>query len=341
MVVANASSAYSMIKFRVLELTLLSAIESLVPTNSPFHHESRSGEYGRDDSIGEMASMLLDDTTEDQLKTRPNRRLSQMTTTKTVSNLVHTQADEYKAHPQLPELIFNRDDAWAMKTAPVVTAAGNSNSMYFDRGSDGASNLPALPIARAHSRKGSVPAIPRKSSKRKSVCPKSTHEKVQFGGDRKKALKSSISPPKLLEPVQPQQLEASDVNNKIQAMLAATQALKGSAPSHRLEATDVNNQIQSMLAAGKDIKGGTDQALLQGPYLPTKKTSLIKNKVLTKIKTAINDRLQIQNARRRDSALDKRLLGPSNRELLEWEEPLALSALEIRLNEGRFYSMFS
>ena len=124
-------------------------------------------------------------------------------------------------------------------------------------------------------------------------------------------------------------------------MLAATQALKGSAPSHRLEATDINNQIQSMLAAGKDIKGGTDQALLQGPYLPTKKTSLIKNKVLAKIKTAINDRLQVQNARRRDSALDKRLLGPSNRELLEWEEPLALSALEIRLNEGRFYSTFS
>jgi hypothetical protein len=102
-----------------------------------------------------------------------------------------------------------------------------------------------------------------------------------------------------------------------------------------MEATDVNNKVQAMLAATRALKGGTDQALLQGPYLPTKRR-LMDNKVLAKMKTAINDRIQVRNPRRRDSARDDQLLDYSNSELQDWEEPLALSALEIRLNEGWF-----
>jgi hypothetical protein len=53
------------------------------------------------------------------------------------------------------------------------------------------------------------------------------------------------------------------------------------------------------------------------------------------VKTAINDRLQARNARKRDSARNDRLLDPSNSELQDWE---ATSALEIRLNEGKVSS---
>jgi len=273
---------------------------------STFNHGSQ-GDCDQDDSIREMASMLLDDTSEEQIKPNPGRYLSQIPIAKTLPNLAHAHVDSHKSLPQLPKLVFNGDDAWAMRMAPVVTAAGDSNSTYFDRGSEGVRNVFPLTSAHAHSRKGSAPTIPRKSSKRKSARSKITYPKLQSGENRKQALKKSISPPKLLEPIAPQQSATNDINNKIQAMLAATKALKGS----------------------------TDQALLQGPYLPTRKSRLMDNKVFSKVKTAINDRLQARNARKRDSARNDRLLDPSNSELQDWE---ATSALEIRLNEGKVSS---
>jgi hypothetical protein len=301
---------------------------------STFNHGSQ-GDYDQDDSIREMASMLLDDTSEEQIKPNPGRYLSQIPIAKTLPNLAHAHVDSHKSLPQLPKLVFNGDDAWAMRMAPVVTAAGDSNSTYFDRGSEGVRNVFPLTSAHAHSRKGSAPTIPRKSSKRKSARSKITYPKLQSGENRKQALKKSISPPKLLEPIAPQQSATNDINNKIQAMLAATKALKGSTEPRNSEASDVNAKVQAMLAVNKAMKGGADQALLQGPYLPTRKSRLMDNKVFSKVKTAINDRLQARNARKRDSARNDRLLDPSNSELQDWE---ATSALEIRLNEGKVSS---
>jgi len=298
---------------------------------STFNHGSQ-GDCDQDDSIREMASMLLDDTSEEQIKPNPGRYLSQIPTAKTLPNLAHAHVDSHKSLPQLPKLVFNGDDAWAMRMAPVVTTAGDSNSTYFDSGSEGARNVFPLTSAHAHSRKGSAPTIPRNSSKRKSARPKITHPKLQSGEDRKQALKISISLPKLLEPIVPQQSATTDVNDKIQAMLAATKALKGSTKPRNSEASDVNAKVQAMLAADKAIMGEADQALLQGPYLPTRKSRLMDKKVFAKVKTAINDRLQARNARKRDSARNDRLLDPSNSELHDWE---ATSASEIRLNEGK------
>jgi hypothetical protein len=62
--------------------------------------------------------------------------------------------------------------------------------------------------------------------------------------------------------------------------------------------------------------------------------------MLTKVKSAINDRLQIRGSRRRDSIRDDKLLDRSLNELQDFEDSAsasiaALSAVEIRMNEGQ------
>jgi hypothetical protein len=65
----------------------------------------------QDDSIDDLASMLLDDTTLDQMKADPGKRLSRI-------SIVNSPPDqESKALPQLPGLLFNGDDAWALRTS--------------------------------------------------------------------------------------------------------------------------------------------------------------------------------------------------------------------------------
>lgn len=120
-----------------------------------------------DDSIEEMASMLLEDTTINQLNanTEPDRRLSHAAAAKIFNS--YSRADARQDLPQLPRLTFSGDDAWAMQTSPVIAASGNSNQIRFDLDDDPLS-LPLQPTLK-HNRKGSIaPTIPRKSSKRRS-----------------------------------------------------------------------------------------------------------------------------------------------------------------------------
>jgi hypothetical protein len=129
------------------------------------------------------------------------------------------------------------------------------------------------------------------------------------------ALKSSISPPK---PVETPENKASST----------------------MSASDVNEKIVAMLAATKALKPTNGASLHQGPSVPTKKRRLIDNKMLTKVKSAINDRLQIRGSRRRDSIRDDKLLDRSLNELQDFEDSAsasiaALSAVEIRMNEGQ------
>ncbi len=160
--------------YAVHELTFVVSIASRFKT-MPNLAESNRPEANRDaeDSIEEMASMLLDDTTMNQLNTNtePGRRLSQMAAAEAY-NAGRIELGDSKALPQLPKLVFNGDDAWAMKTAPVVTAAGSSNQMTFNGDMEPSIGQISTQTGN-HSRKGSAPTIPRKSSKRKSARPKS------------------------------------------------------------------------------------------------------------------------------------------------------------------------
>ncbi|KAG4436417.1 hypothetical protein IFR05_008110 [Cadophora sp. M221] len=283
--------------------------------DSNFKKESPSNHH--DDSIEEMASILLDDTTMDQLRPEGGKRMSQSAASKALPGFPRSESQDGKNLPQLPKLIFNGDDAWAMRTAPVVTAAGTSNQMEF--GDD--NNQPSSFLNRlsAHTRKSSIPEIPRRSSKRRSGRPKSTVGQPRAeAGDRRSVANpsrqvSSISPPRPNEPPRPQQsgFVAADVNGKIEAMIAATKALKP----------------------------GSEGTVLLGPLVPTKKRRLVDNKVLTKMKTAINDRFSGRNARKRDSMINDKLLDASLNEAQDFEEELsasaiALTTMELRMNEG-------
>lgn len=101
----------------------------------------------------------------------------------------------------------------------------------------------------------------------------------------------------------------------------------------------VNKQIEAMLAATKALKPSHDNTLFQGPYVPVKKRRLKDNKVFTKVKTAINDRLQAKNSKKRhDSSRDDSLLEHSSSMSQTPDVSFApsptVSSVERRLNEG-------
>lgn len=280
-----------------------------------------------DDSIEEMASILLDDTLLDQLRPEGGKRMSQTAASKAIPSFQRSDSQDAKTLPQLPKLIFNGDDAWAMRTAPVVTAAGSSNMTEFSEDNPQPSSF--LNRLSAHARKSSIPDIPRKSSKRRSGRPKSTValpradagdlDRRSIAHQSRQTLKSSISPPRPDESSHPNVSSQSKQTGFI--------------------AQDVNGKIEAMIAATKALKPGSEGTVLLGPLVSTKKRRLVDNKVLTKMKTAINDRFNNRNARKRDSMLNDKLLDPSVNEIQDFEEELSISAvalttMELRMNEG-------
>lgn len=157
------------------------------------------------------------------------------------------------------------------------------------------------------------------SSKRKSVLPKNAISNTKPAADgQEDSAKShqvstvSITPPMARNEDSMSTTQAAMINAKIQAMLAASNALKPNASGN----------------------------LLQGPFVPTKKRRIKDNKVIVKVRTAINDRLNSRSIRKRhDPVRDDRLLDNSLNDLHE-EEGLSqcVSAIDIRLNEGKLAS---
>ena len=264
--------------------------------------------------------MLLDDTTIDQFHAQTGKCLSQIAATKVLPDI----SNEKKALPQLPQLLFNGDDAWAMKTTPVVTAAGNSNAMQFTNDPDEVDSYPpTLPrYAANHSRKGSAPPIPRRSSKRKSARPSSLNPNYS---SQSTSQQDELNKSKKLGQTD---AKSSKQNDPLQPQTAGS-----------VESANLNNKIEAMIAATKALKPELDGTVLQGPFVPAKKRRLKDNKVFVKMKTAINDRLLARTGRKHDPVRDDRLLENSINEMQEFEEDVlasvsALSTLEIRLNEG-------
>lgn len=271
------------------------------------------------DSIEELASMLLENTNIDQLRSQPGTRLSQIGTAKVISSRSASGYRNSKGLPQLPKLMFNGDDAWAMRTAPVVTAASYSNETDFSAYED---KLQASDSAKAtrHTRKDSAPPIPRRSSKRMSARPLHPGPAQPLVEPTRYALQpraemANLSLPHPVTPVPAGRptTNAQEINDKIAAMVAATKALKGD-----------------------------DQSLLQGPYVPVKKRRLKDNVVLTKVRTAITDHLHARTLRKRhDPARDDYLLGNMSANDLQSPEHGAspspdITSVERRLNEGEY-----
>ncbi|CZT44996.1 uncharacterized protein RSE6_05264 [Rhynchosporium secalis] len=283
--------------------------------DSNYKKESPSNQH--DDSIEELASILLDDTNIDQLRPESGKRMSQTAATNAIPGYPRTDSQDGKNPPQLLRLVFNDDDAWAMRMAPVVTAAGSSNQVDFTE----ESTLPTSFLNRmsVHTGKSSAPKIPRKSSKRRSGRPQSTQPQT-MSGDRR-----SIANPS-------GQTITTTVSFSYQS---------GSSQSKSTGnvATDINSKVEAMIAATKALKPGSDGIVLPGPLVPDKKNRLVGNKVLTKMKTAINDRFGGRYARKRDSIINGRLLDPTLNEVQDLEDDVSASgetatAMELRMNEG-------
>ena len=102
-----------------------------------------------DNSVNDMASMLLEDTTTVQ---NPAKRVA----------VKHVESPQDRDLPQIPKLLFNSDDAWAHCTAPVVTAAGDVNAMKFLDGSEVADSSTSYIFGQ--SADYSTPPIPRRVS---------------------------------------------------------------------------------------------------------------------------------------------------------------------------------
>lgn len=264
-----------------------------------------------DDSLEEMANMLLEDTTIDQSESDHGQPASHIAAVRMLPSI----SSQERVLPQLPELHFNRDDAWATNANTVVAAAGNVNEIQPFGGTNAPGNYHQKLSTR--SRKGPAPPIPRKSSKRKSARPMAPDFKEraepgnrQSDGANSKKTKGSISPPKYIDVPQakPSVLNDTNVSNKIEAMLEATKALKP----------------------------GTCDHMHQGPHLPTKKYRLKDSNVLMKMKMAINDHIQTRVSKKSyDPARDDYLLHDALNETQTNDK--AMSTMEIRMNEGWYY----
>lgn len=165
------------------------------------------------------------------------------------------------------------------------------------------------PNASANCKSDSTTPAPHRSSQRKSAT--NTHpdggtepgHRQVYGSESKNIVESNNPPPTLrdIPQAKPSTTNAADLNSKIEAMLAATQALKPDAAN----------------------------PLLQG-RLPTKKRRLKDGNVLTKMKTVMTYHLQ--------SRANKKLNDPTRTPDDEVAVPLpALTSMEIRMNEGQYF----
>jgi hypothetical protein len=131
---------------------------------------------------------------------------------------------------------------------------------------------------------------------------------------------------------------------------AAVNQLHSSATSSSINPEDIQGKIAKMLEATQALKGSSSEsALHQGHSVSSKRRRLKDNNVLSKVKTAINDRMTSRNSRRaHDPDGDDRFLNAStddspdidaSRPLLEPLEEI-IEAKHLRLAEGKCLNLY-
>ncbi|KAM3072331.1 hypothetical protein ACMFMG_009140 [Clarireedia jacksonii] len=270
-----------------------------------------------DDSVDEQASELLDDTDTDQLRGDQGIGLSQSATTRALPQY-HLGPPADKALPKIPSLIFNDDDAWALKAASVVTAAGSSNDIRFSDDSASREHLQNTGQPLSHSRKSSAPPIPRRSSKRRVALSKEflpqRRSSIEVQGITRKPPQSSLQQSTM------KQASQNSTSKPANSTFSAADAIA------------LNQTMARIAAANASIKPQ------QQPLVVEKKRRLKGNKVFSKMKTVLSDRIRRKkqsDANQEDSLPDSPLVGPPIL-LDQWpRESGSLSDMEIILNEGQ------
>ncbi|CAG8957463.1 hypothetical protein HYFRA_00011444 [Hymenoscyphus fraxineus] len=269
-----------------------------------------------EDSIEEMASMLLDDTTIDQLKADPGKRFSQVSLPAIVNGdneLLQHEASLWSAE----------NTVWIRHSSPAPPAS-SLQPIEYDSSEDELNTFPP-PIADkrvpAHLRKTSAPEIPRRSSKRNSGRYKSSLSSPQkvIGHSRNSSSANRLSK------------NVNENHEKIMNMAA---------PAHASSSFDVvahNNKMQAALAAGILQMPATHSAPTEPTAEPSSATKKPRHiQVFSMVKAAF--RGSRHGKKSPDPVRGDRLLNSPNNGSPGMEDEATLatmtSSLEIRLNEG-------
>lgn len=273
---------------------------------------------GFDDSIEEMASMLLDNTTMNELTGEPGKRLSQLGSAQILPHIPRGTYTPDKPSPQLPQLLFNGNDVWAAMSSPVMTAAGNKNVTDFMSDADELDSCPP-PVSKepAHMRKSSAPPLPRKSSKRK---PRQPSQKEDIPNQIHKDENKRQNEPRKLSKMMQQDpgTPPTETRNEMAS----------------ISPIDVNQKIEAMLKASRDLKPMDGGFANESTAI---KKGIKENKVLQRMKNAINERINDKDWKKRHgSATNTHLLDLDLSQLSDFEEVSTVSAIDRRINEGRY-----
>ncbi|CAG8982369.1 hypothetical protein HYALB_00007491 [Hymenoscyphus albidus] len=269
-----------------------------------------------EDSIEEMASMLLDDTTIDQLKADPGKRLSQVS----LSAIVNDDNEL----PQYESSLWSAENTvWIRHSSPAPPAS-SLQPIGYDSSEDELNTFPP-PIAdkraAAHLRKTSAPDIPRRSSKRKSGRYKSSLSSPQkvIGHSRNSSSANRLSK------------NVNDNQDKIMNMATPAHA---SSPCDAVALTD---KLQAAFAAGILQMPATQSVPTEPTTEPSSATKKPRHiQVLSMVRAAF--RGSRHGKKSPDPVRGDRLLNSPNIGSPGMEDEATLasmtSSLEIRLNEG-------
>jgi hypothetical protein len=278
-----------------------------------------------DDSIEEMTSMLIDDTTINQLTGEPGKRSSQLGSAKILSQPSRQGFFHDKALPRLPRLSFDAEDNWTLGSPPAIPAAELiSNIVDLTNDDDELDSCPP-PVSRqpSHARKSSAPPLPRKSSKRRSRQreQKEVVEARTTTGDQNRQLGS-----RKFSKVTQQSLKHS--------LPLSNETVKAATPN---ESPDVSQQIEYTLTASKALKSEGDSLVMDSRVL-FRRNGEKRNRVLSRMKNAITGHLHDSFRKHHNLAENEHLLDPTLSQLPDYDEELsAISAMELRINEGWYY----
>lgn len=327
-------------------------------------------ENQHDTSMDELASRLLDDSNLSQFQTHQGRRLSQHS----IVHVLHRLPDSPRGQkdlPQLPQLLFNDDDAWALQFQSAQTADSGSNNVGFV--GNGSGNSPSENIqGQTTKRKSFVPSLPPRSSMRatarerhrKQVTLKAAeaarsrlrHEKKES----KKPLISSPIPIKSKRPLisspipivrtPPEQTQSSPLSmapsnsNDHQAhnndLNASSNPIVPGQEAPIDKPLDVNGKIQAMLDATEQLKGKKKGTLLRTPAKKVKNAN-----IFSRVKHALTSHRHDYWRKPHDSARDDHLLDDELNQPPELDPEdqfsSSISAVESCVNEGMSLSTCS
>lgn len=268
-----------------------------------------------DDSIDELASLMLNETALQQLTGHPGQRLSQHAVCKVSSRSPGTaKAPLLKGcHSTSPGDInlLNNDMCELKSTHNLLVATSRNQEGIL------AANQRTL-----SKREDSAPAIPHRSSRRRSIRAVKTIDALRNETSAGSHLVDALP--------RPQEMTPRRVHNNL-----------GSTPLSAATALDIGKKIQEMMAETERLK--PVEGIVRGPSNPPKRTFKMKSNMFAKVKHAISGRFQERaNKKRRDSVRDEPLLdkGLNGSSAENYEVVVDTSPMDIRLNEGMLHCAF-